>query len=403
MRTERLARRASILALVVVVAGCSNPVTPTPTASESAAPTVMPSPSATPSPAPSPTATPRSSPKVPATLKRGPTMKQARSWATAVSLGDGRVLIMGGQGACTVMDCSGTVTASVEVYKAGKFSSAGSLAEARASAQALLLPDGRVLVYGGFRGFLQLASMEIYSPATRTSVMVKLPHGVTLPADATIVLLGGRRVLIAGGAYDKYYSSMVRTTLIFDPANGSFIKGPDLAQARGDACAMVLRDGSVLIAGGGSPSAELIDPRGSKSTLIAANDPALEDWLTLLADGRILVTAKYDYQRPGIFDPATGRFTLTSPMATFRTSTSAAVALPDGRALVFGSTDATNAAVATIEAFDPVSEKFQVVEEGFPNISMFAAALTASGEVLFAGALDDSDGQPTADTWLITP
>jgi hypothetical protein len=78
------------------------------------------------------------------------------------------------------------------------------------------------------------------------------------------------------------------------------------------------------------------------------------------------------------------------------------VALPDGRALVIGGLDGS-VVVGAIEAFDPVSGTFQVVAKGFPNTSVFTAALAANGEVLIAGTREGTDGQPTADTWLITP
>ena len=49
-----------------------------------------------------------------------------------------------------------------------RWSPTGSLATAREGHTATLLPDGRVLVAGGFDGQIYLASAEIYDPASGT-------------------------------------------------------------------------------------------------------------------------------------------------------------------------------------------------------------------------------------------
>src|ERR1035437_5381054 len=116
----------------------------------------------------------------PATLKPGPAMPTDRSGHAAVRLGDGRVLIMGGfvppTGTCA-MACIQPTTASVEIYnpRTGKFSPNGSLAEARTDGKALLLKDGRALVWGGNQSGGERNSMEISAPANKVSVVVKPP------------------------------------------------------------------------------------------------------------------------------------------------------------------------------------------------------------------------------------
>jgi hypothetical protein len=360
-------------------------------------------------------------------------MLQALARPSTVRLADGRVLIMGGTvpfaGKCEMACLNDSNTASVEVYDATsrKFGNAGSLAQPRAGGIALPLPDGRVLLYGElmygsaagtFDGSED--TMEIYDPATKTSAEVRPPNGMQLPSDAAVVLIAGRRVLIAGGSYDLCSTSNV--TWIFDPASGSFSKAPLMAESREDATSTLLPDGSVLIVGGEnlegcdfseSDSAEVIKPLDplSKSTLVSSADSGLGDpaTSTLLSDGRVLVTegrTQCDPDTcvptiPEVFDPRTGRFTLTGPMVTPRTS-SAAVALPDGRALVFGGVDAKGAVAGTIEAFDPYSDTFQVVAKGFPELTEFSVTLLKDGQVLIAGG-HDGQGHETAATWLLKP
>jgi len=125
------------------------------------------------------------------------------------------------------MACIPPVTASVEIYdpKTRKFSVNGSLAAPRTGGEALLLNDGRVLVVGGDGYGNWITEIEIYDPATKTSVVVTLPADIQkLPVYPAVVLLADGRVLIAGGSYDDLDSTS-DVTLIFDPASGGFTKG----------------------------------------------------------------------------------------------------------------------------------------------------------------------------------
>jgi len=351
-------------------------------------------------------------------------MTKAREGQAAVRLDDGRVLIMGGYipytGKCE-MACALPDTASVEIYdpSTGKFSPNGSLAEPRSGGEALLLNDGRVLVWGGNdEGNGDLNSIEIYDPAHGTSVVVKPPADTQgLPFDPTVVALADGRVLIAGG---RYYETQPpsNVTLIFDPASGGFSNGPLMAKPREGAMGTLLDDGRVLIAGGvednsgySTNNAELIDPSHplSQSTLLVFQGyPATS---TLLSDGRVLVAevgpddSGASCMTPAVsevFDPTTERFTPVGPMNTPR-SGSAAIRIQDGRVLFFGGVDSKCAAVGTVEAFDPDSGTFQVVAKGFPNLTDFTATLLNDGRILVAGGHGINDWNLTAATWLLKP
>ena len=264
--------------------------------------------------------------------------------------------------------------------------------------------------------------MEIYNPATGTSALVKLPANLaSLPESAATVLLADGRVLIAGGTYDLDRSSS-KATLIFDPASGALSDGPLMAEPREGATATPLADGRVLIAGGedveggygsGQSDAELIDPSQplSQSTLLATRGSPITS--TLLADGRVLLTewgpnnSGEDCTTPPVsevFDPTTETLTSVGPMSQ-PLAGSAAISIPDGRVLLFGSPDAICEVVDTVEAFDPDSGTFQVVATGFPEISGFSATLLDDGEILIAGGSDNNvywNGM-TARSWLLEP
>jgi hypothetical protein len=437
VRTGRIARVGSIFFVALAVVACSNtpPSTTVPTSSAGPAtpspipsPTVLtssagqptPSPIPTPSPTPSPTASPR--PMTPATLKPGPALTTVRTGQAAVRLADGRVLLMGGMvpfaGPCG-MTCTASPSASVEIYdpRTRKFSPNGSLAEGRSDGQALLLKDGRVLVWGG--NLNQTNTMEIYDPAKKVSVVVTPPAETQyLPFDPTVALLADGEVLIAGGVY---YGTISNVTLIFDPASGGYSNGPLLAEPREGATATLLDDGRVLIAGGeylqedndsANNNVELLDPSHptSQSRVLVPHDHPVSS--TLLSDGRVLVAeeSSMDTSVPcgtrvvrEVFDPRTETFTPVGPMTTPRTG-SAAIKIPDGRVILFGGVDSNCAAVGTVEAFDPDSGTFQVIATGFPKITDFSATLLDDGEILIAGGSSADEGwMMTAATWLLKP
>ncbi len=101
----------------------------------------------------------------PVTASFGPTGSLAlgRDAHSATALPDGRVLITGG---CTPLswECPSTDAAEVWDPDTNAFGPTGSLAAKRGIHAATALPDGRVLVVGGWGDAMLLASAEIWEP-----------------------------------------------------------------------------------------------------------------------------------------------------------------------------------------------------------------------------------------------
>jgi WD40 repeat protein len=242
-------------------------------------------------------------------------MKVARSGQGTALLADGRVLFAGG--ATTLLAKSGgyyvpgadIVLASAELYDpvTGQFKTTGSMSTAREDSTATLLPDGRVLIAGGSvqassDGWKPTASAELYSPTTGKFS----PTGemATARVGHTATLLPDGRVLIAGG----YGSSgnVLASAELYDPKTGTFSPTGSMATVRGDHTATLLPDGRVLIAGGADApddglaanilaSAELYDPK--TGTFSPAGSMATARQLqtaTLLLDGRVLIAGGAD-------------------------------------------------------------------------------------------------------------
>ena len=189
--------------------------------------------------------------------RRGSPLFTPRRLHTATLLRDGRVLITGGFICCVVEGQtareSSTVLAELYNPATGTFSPTGSMAVARAIHQATLLPDGRVLVSGGFGedpapGTPGPERSEIYDPATGAFT----PGGdlqVGRSLHSSLLLTDGR-VLVVGGVADLGDRAAVALTELYDPATNAWSPGPSLQTAPRGATATLLGNGKVLVFGG---------------------------------------------------------------------------------------------------------------------------------------------------------
>ena len=281
----------------------------------------------------------------------------------------------------------------------GRVISAGTMTVARAAHTATLLPDGRVLIAGGctLDGCEMEedgASSELYDPRDRS--FAKTGEMGTERVSHTATLLPNGKVLLAGG-WDR--DGLLANAELYDPAVGAFYPTGRMFTHRASHTATLLRDGRVLIVGGYNgnqsvPNAEIYNPRtetfsrtGSMVTPRSAHAAAL------LPNGRVLVTGGSDLQEDvvasaEIYDPGTGRFNRTDNMMVNRYK-HAATRLQDGRILILGGSNADDfyGQYASAELFDPAAGTFAAVDD--MNAERFklpdAAATLSSGEVLVGG------------------
>lgn len=182
-------------------------------------------------------------------------MTTARRGAWAAPLKDGRVLIGGG------IDANNNILRSAEIFNPtdNTFTAVTQpMADAVYGATATALPDGRVLIVGGSVSTTlpPLTTVEVYDPAT--GAFTKLPGGMLVPrAFPAAVTLPDGKVLIAGGYSSPTSGTSVveRSAEIFDPEDATSQELPvsgstELITARAAAAAALLPNGRVLIAGG---------------------------------------------------------------------------------------------------------------------------------------------------------
>ena len=129
--------------------------------------------------------------------------------------------------------------------QSGTWTETGSLATARYSHTATLLPNGKVLVAGGLNSSGSLASAELYDPASGT--WTATGSLATARSSHTATLLPNGKVLVAGGLDG---SGSLASAELYDPASGTWTATGSLATARDFHTATLLPNGKVLVAGG---------------------------------------------------------------------------------------------------------------------------------------------------------
>jgi hypothetical protein len=223
-----------------------------------------------------------------------PMLTPRRNHAVVV-LRDGRVLVIGG-----VTDDGGkVVTASSELYDpaTGTWSAAGDLRTPRYLPTATLLPDGRVLVAGGFlsgQNHTPTRAAEVFDPSTGRWKSTD-PMRQARASHAASLLPGGD-VLVAGGVTSTA-GAVTATAEAWSAKTGRWHDVAVMPVGRRTADAVVLGDGTVLIAGGVGQAGELL-------AAVDVYDPASDAWqavpplssprapdLVVLGDGRVLAIA----------------------------------------------------------------------------------------------------------------
>lgn len=222
--------------------------------------------------------------------------------ATATLLPNGDVLVEGGFG-CQ----DGVVCASAELYapSSGQWLATGSMSVPRFFHTATLLLTGKVLVAGGWgcgHGVCGISSAELYDPATGTWQPTGSMHDGRYLHTATLLQTG--QVLVVGGE-GCLPTHICRTAELYDAASGAWRMTGSLSVPREEQTPTLLRDGRVLVAGGYGclpsavcSSAELYDPKtGAWHPTGSMQESRAGHTATLLPDGEVLVVGGYGCSR----------------------------------------------------------------------------------------------------------
>lgn len=353
-------------------------------------------------------------------------MSVERAQQTSTLLPDGEVLAGGYDGFVARVGGSPVSLASAELFDPATrtWRAAAPMHVARYGQTALLLGDGDVLVVGGREGpAAEARTVEIYDPASNTwTAMAAAPDlqfvdtATLLPTDDVLItgLFGPEEYGAKVGAIELHLATDTWTSVARPPA-----------AAERERTAIGLPGGDVLVMGGvsfeqvGPPEHPVEDLQTAYSTA-EVFDPATETWTpvtpmaaariaptaTLLPSGQVLITGGLTEISPAgadaalasteAFDPATRAWTPRAPMAFDRGAHSASL-LPDGRVLVAGGGPCGNGgcfgfgaaapgccAADTAEIYDPAADAWTATEPVL-TLAEHAASVLPDGSVLVSG------------------
>jgi N-acetylneuraminic acid mutarotase len=293
-------------------------------------------------------------------------MSTPRTGHSAILLATGQVLVVGG--------------ATAELYNPGTnaWSSAGTLAVAVGGQAAVLLPSGNVLVTGGSNVSTQnpVTTAQIYNPANNSwSTVAPM---LTARWMHTAVVLQDGTVLVAGGSDGQCCDTpdaILASAEVYSPSANTWTAVGSMSTTRAGQTAVLLGNGSVLVAGG--ETATQINPYEPASSSLASAElynPASQTWtpagsmqaarwfhtMTVLTGGKVLVAGGYDIDIDGtsstladaeIYDPTANTWTAAAPMNEARRSHTATL-LGGGTVVVTGGLD-NNSLLGSVESYSP--------------------------------------------------
>jgi hypothetical protein len=203
------------------------------------------------------------------------------------------------------------------------FTAGPDMTGARMNHHQTLLPDGRVVAFGGHGpAFVPLATADAWHPGTSTFTSLAMNY---VRDGSAFARLADGRYLLAAGFSDPGFSGPSSLAEIYDPADDSFTPASGYLQyGRAFCTAVTLTGGKVLIVGNWGNSA----------------------WYG------------------EVFDPATGDFSRTAGQLSTERSLLVAVPTADGGALVLGGCARDGGPYQErVEVYNPLTDTFATLRE----------------------------------------
>ncbi|CAN5748621.1 hypothetical protein BH20VER1_BH20VER1_15530 [soil metagenome] len=218
----------------------------------------------------------------------------------------------------------------------------------------------------------------------------------------TATLLRNGKVLVTGGGV----AGEIGTAEIYDPTTGTWSGTGSLVRPRAFHTATLLPNGKVLIAGGiansggTQTSAELYDPATGTWTLTGSMATGRDyHTATLLQNGKVLVAGGFEAQSE-LYDPATGTWSATGSMSSRRADHRATL-LQDGKVLVTGGRMINSLTLA--ELYDPATGIWSLVSNMAAARAQHTSTLLPDGKVLVTGGFNFNTGRPVAGAESFNP
>ena len=289
--------------------------------------------------------------------------------------------------------------------------------------EAIDLPDGRILVAGGFTGIANnnvivpffMGLVQVYDPVTGMWSALEPLEGPGLLYS--VIGLGDGRVLFVG--LEGGEGPPAGMASVFDPRDDSWTRLPPSPSPRGLPALALLGDGRVMVAGGfdvtaaaspfSSPEAanvvEILDPETGvwvdAAPLIRASPG---QWLLLLGSGEVLALGAL---RDGSADPSAHAEVYRPDTDTWKPTQGLesgfapvdAVVLADGRVLAVGTNPGDGGLLPGARVYDPADGTWTAAGEMAHARPGATLLVLSDGRVLAVGGEDGwGEGFPVYST-----
>jgi hypothetical protein len=352
-------------------------------------------------------------------------MSEPRAGQTATLLPNGQVLVAGGYngfvanvgGSHTSLDLAELFNANTDTW-----TKAAPMRVARSSQTATPLPDGHVLVIGGWEAPSNGnagSTAEAYDPASNTWSPIAPPTELQ-DVESTTSLPSGWVFLT--GLFGPQTYGAVPGAALYDPVSNTWERTAAPKHPREGAKPVLLANGNVLAIGGSTyedrfppvqtiytvlPTVEEYDPNTNEWTEVAAmNQVRSQETATLMGNGNVLVTGgvnQINYGPPAdsavssaeMYNLATNSWTALAPMALARERHTATL-LPGGDVLVAGGGDCGSGfcleyggsgnccGASSAELYDPSTNIWSFTDPVLSGVE-HTATLIPGGDVLMTG------------------
>lgn len=315
--------------------------------------------------------------------------------------------------------CSVTIGWSGVTYPAivdPYWSTTRSMTTARGLFPVVMLGDGRILVAGGeapdalLQNWTYLGASEIYDPSTDTW-SVTGPLNVTRAAHSMHTRPDGS-VLAVGGYNDLVYND---TTETFNTTTGLWtLNVARLNAGRGEHAAHDLANGNILVSGGAG-----LDANGDDAVIASAEiyDQALGAWRTIppmraarsshflsrLPSGALFTAGgawTADAQFSESFDETTEQWTDAGSLSVPRYAMTQ-TGLGDGRILIAGGSSGVGQTLASADIYDSATSSYTSVPLAQARANHSATGMLG-GRVLLAGGYDGANFTASTETFDLT-
>jgi hypothetical protein len=263
--------------------------------------------------------------------------------ARLVRLPDGRLLLAGGWTTTSPNPPHATAVAQLYDPSTGQWTFTQPMNDRRSRFTLTVLVDGRVLALGGyqdgpaFNQFIALASAEVFDPKTGhwTSVSpIPLPPNTGIDSHGAVLLVDGQIFVVGGDTGMGNTVSSSKSCFLYDSQKDQWSSAGLSGNYYVDPLAIVLPSGKVLLAADVFGNAELYDPSLGKFQPAGNLAPIKFNAIgARLPDGDVVATDGLNVEH---YTASSNTWTSKSPLSVNRGYRLGFLALTSGRALAAG-------------------------------------------------------------------